>query len=100
MKGNTIDMFISDLCANGGPEKEFIYSNKYYIIQADNKNDDKTYLRLDIYACEQKEAGEYIETIWFAGESLRLCVEAFEKAKLFEGKTIYDVEKDIEVLFG
>lgn len=28
------------------------------------------------------------------------CVEAFEKAKIFNGKTIYEAEKDIEVLFG
>ena len=28
------------------------------------------------------------------------CVEAFEKAKIFDGKTIYEAEKDIEVLFG
>lgn len=28
------------------------------------------------------------------------CVESFEKAKIFDGKTIYEAEKDIEVLFG
>ena len=28
------------------------------------------------------------------------CVEAFEKAKIFDGKTKYEAEKDIEVLFG
>ena len=27
-------------------------------------------------------------------------IEAFEKAKIFDGKTIYEAEKDIEVLFG
>ena len=28
------------------------------------------------------------------------CVEGFEKAKIFDGKRIYEAEKDIEVLFG
>lgn len=28
------------------------------------------------------------------------CVKQFEKAKIFDGKTIYEAEKDIEVLFG
>ncbi|MBR1676373.1 MAG: hypothetical protein IJ706_03575 [Clostridia bacterium] len=101
MKGNTINEFISDLCTNGGSEKEFVYGNKYFIIQADSKeNDDKSYLRLDIYDCDNNEAGQFINTLWFAGYSLSACVEAFEKAQIFDGKTIYEAEKDIEVLFG
>ncbi len=28
------------------------------------------------------------------------CIEAFEKAKIFDGQTIYEAEKDIEVLYG
>lgn len=101
MKGNTINEFISDLCANGGPEKEFVYGDKYYIIQAGSKeNDEKTYLRLDIYNCENNEAGELINTLWFAGITLMKCVEEFENARIFEGKTIYEAEKGIEVLFG
>lgn len=27
-------------------------------------------------------------------------LEAFEKTQIFDGKTIYEIEKDIEVLFG
>ena len=101
MKGNNINEFISDLCANGGPEKEFIYNNKYYIIQADSKvNDNKTYLRLDIYSCDNHDVGQFLNTLWFAGNTLLDCVDAFENAKVFDNKTIYEAEKDIEVLFG
>jgi hypothetical protein len=28
------------------------------------------------------------------------CVEAFEKAKIFDGMTIYEAESEIEVIFG
>ena len=101
MKGNTINEFISDLCTNGGPEKEFVYADKYYIIQADSKeNDDKTYLRLDVYSCVNNEAGQIINTLWFAGDTLLKCVDAFEQADIFDGKTIYEAEKDIEVIYG
>ena len=101
MKGNTINEFISDLCNDGGPEKEFVYGDKYYIIQADSKeNDDKTYLRLDVYSCDNNEAGQFINTLWFAGDTLPNCVDEFENSKIFDGKTIYEAEKDIEVLFG
>ena len=101
MKGNTINEFINDLYTNGGPEKEFVLGNKYYIIQAESKaGDEKTYLRLDEYLYENDEAGTYLNTFWVEGMNLTECVEAFEKAQIFDGKTIYEVEKDIEVLFG
>ncbi len=101
MKGNTLNEFISDLCVNGGPEKEFVCYDKYYIIQAEGKeNDSKTYLRLDIYERVDDEAGQFINTVWFAGDSLTTCVDAFVDAKVFDGKTIYEAEKEIEVLFG
>ncbi|MBP5308960.1 MAG: hypothetical protein J6Z34_07505 [Clostridia bacterium] len=101
MKGNTLNEFINDLYTNGGPEKEFILGNKYYIIQADSKDgDDKTYLRLDEYLYENNDAGKLLNTIWIGGTTLTECVDAFEKAQIFDGKTIYEVEKDIEVLFG
>ena len=101
MKGNTLTEFLDDLYSTGGPEKEFIYGDKSYIIQAENKNSDKkSCLRLDIYKCENKEAGDYLQTYLFEGINLPECVKQFEQAKIFDGKTIYEAEKDIEVLFG
>ena len=101
MKGNTINEFMSDLRYNGGPEKEFVYKDKYYIIQGDGKEgDDKTYLRLEEYDRVKDDAGEYLNTYWFGGMSYDEAVEEFEKAKVFDGKTIYEAEKDIEVLYG
>ena len=34
------------------------------------------------------------------GKDFNECTDKFEEAKIFDGKTIYDVEDEIEVLFG
>jgi hypothetical protein len=34
------------------------------------------------------------------GKTNAECVEAFEKAKIFDGLTIYEAENEIEVIFG
>ena len=100
MKGNTLNEFISDLLETGGPEKEFVFGNKYYIIQGDTiQPSNVPGLRLDVYHNDNDEAGEYIQTYFFPGDDVE-CVKQFEKAKIFDGKTIYEAEKDIEVLFG
>lgn len=101
MKGNTFQEFMSDLYANGGPEKEFVWGDKYYLIQADSKeNDDKTYIHLDVYERKDNEGGEFLNSFWFAGDSLEESVDAFAAAAIFDGKTIYEAEKDIIVFFG
>ena len=101
MKGNTFQEFMSDLYANGGPEKEFVWGDKYYLIQADSKeNDDKTYIHLDVYERKDNECGEFLNSFWFAGDSLEESVDVFATAAIFDGKTIYEAEKDIEVFFG
>ena len=101
MKGNTINEFMSDLRYNGGPEKEFVHGDRYYLVQAAGKEgDDKDYLTLDEFVREGDDCGEYLTTYWFGGKTLTEAVEEFEKAGIFDGKTIYEVEKDIEVLFG
>ena len=37
MKGDTINEFMSALRYNGGTEKEFVYDDRYYLIQAAGK---------------------------------------------------------------
>lgn len=101
MKGNSLNEFMNDLYANGGPEKEFTYGDRYFILQCEAGADkNKRILRLDACKLQNGDAGDYIESFFFGGATLAECVEAFEKAKIFDGKNIYEVEKDIEVLFG
>lgn len=101
MKGNSLNEFMNDLYVNGGPEKEFTYRDQYFIIQCEATADKSNrVLRVDSYKLQDGDAGDFIKTYFFSGGTLAECVEAFEKAKIFDGKTIYEAEKDIEVLFG
>lgn len=93
MKGNRLNEFIEDMYCN--PEKEIIYCEKRYMIAG--YVDEKCELyTLEVYTVEKncKELFKYTSKLRSE------CVEAFEKAKIFDGKTIYEAEKDIEVLFG
>lgn len=93
MKGNTLNEFMDDLYSMGGPEKEFLYKDKRYFLQCEAVDN---MIEMVIFECfgEQK----YIYRC--KGKDFAECVKQFEKAKIFDGKTIYEAEKDIEVLFG
>jgi hypothetical protein len=95
MTGNSLQEFMDDLLACGGPEKEFQFRNKRYFLET-------------MYRPERKEKELYIDEIntpeqkrySFFGKTFRDCVEKFEKAPIFDGLTIYEAEPEIEVLFG
>ena len=57
-------------------------------------------LKLDICTRNGDEAGEYIQSMFFSDENDNESVEKFSKAQIFDGKTLYEAEKDIEVLYG
>lgn len=95
MKGNTLHQFMDDLLTSGGPEKEFTFRGKKYFMEARYHTDRGiTELHLDEYGCgAEKQLG-------FWGADLSECVQNFEKAKVFDGLTIYEAEQEIEILFG
>lgn len=93
MKGNTLNEFMDDLYSMGGPEKEFLYKGKRYFLQCEAVDD---MIEMVIFQCFGEQ--EYIFRC--KGKGFANCVEQFEQAKIFDGKTIYEAEKDIEVLFG
>jgi len=94
MKGNTITEFINDLLIYGGPEKEFLFQNKRYFLETTAK--DSGLLEMSIF--EVSDTDDVIFSC--SGKSFQECTGQFEAAKIFDGKTIYDVEDEIEVLFG
>ncbi|MBR6939699.1 MAG: hypothetical protein IKH65_02725 [Clostridia bacterium] len=96
MKGNTLVEFINDLLTMGGPEKEFEYNGKRYFIESQAYEQDSTLVELVIFECFGDE--NYIFRCH--GKNNAECVEQFENAKLFDGRTIYEAEQDITVLFG
>lgn len=96
MKGNTLTEFIDDLIAMGGPEKEFEYNGRRYFLQSQPYELDRNLVELVIYECFGDE--NYIFRCH--GNTCAECVEQFEKAKIFDGRTIYEAHDDITVIFG
>lgn len=99
MKGNTLNEFMNDLLTVGGPEKEFLFRGKRFFLET--TQDSKT-KKLDMCIQEFMNNTEQtnIDEFHFIGNTLAECVQAFEKAPIFDALNIYDAENEIEVLFG
>lgn len=92
MKGKSLRQFIDDLYYN--TETEFILNGERYMI-AGWLNEDGTYtLSLSVFGNGQKEIFQH------TARDRHDCVEAFEKSRLFDDKSIYEIEKDIVVECG
>lgn len=96
MKGNTLAEFVDDLLTMGGPEKEFLFRGKKYLIETQPFNDDPSLIELVIFECFGAE--NYIFRCH--GKNYSELFEQFEKAPIFDGMNIYDAESEIEILFG
>lgn len=96
MKGNTLEQFIDDLLTMGGPEKEFTYKNHRYFLETTQISETE----MDMYVFEIFEDKECPYLCHCIGKDLAKCVAKFEKERIFEGKTIYEVEQDIVVEYG
>ena len=92
MKGKTLRQFIDDLYYNA--ETEFIFNGKKYIISG-WLNEDETYT-VALYSIEENSQ----ELFSCTSGSRPEIVKTFEVAKIFDGRTIYDVEKNIIVTYG
>ena len=95
MKGSTLAEFINDLRTMGGPEKEFTFRDKRYFLETIRQKETGL---LEMYIFEVSDTDPIIAR--FFGKDFGECTDKFEEAKIFDGKTIYDVEDEIEVLFG
>lgn len=92
MQGKNLSLFIDSLYMN--PEMEFEYRDKRYLISG-YRNDNKEYvLRIDTIEVKSK-------TVFFSKmKTAHECVEHFEVAKIFDGRTIYEAHNEITVLYG
>ena len=93
MKGNSLNEFIDDLYHN--PEKEISYQGVRYMIRgyfSPNTN---------VYTLEACTIEISPRTLFSHTSSERHdCVKSFVNAKIFNGMSLYEAEKDIEVLYG
>lgn len=90
MNGKSIGDFISELYYNA--EIEFIYMDERYMISGYIKNDK---YELEVFCISRNKS-----IFSVADDNRERCIEKFEEAAIFDGKTIYEVEMDITVLYG
>ena len=75
--------------------KEFTFRDKRYFLET--VYHEETGLD-EMYIFEASDTDPVIAR--FFGKDFDECTDQFEEAKIFDGQTIYDVEDEIEVLFG
>lgn len=90
MTGKSFQDFMDELYYN--PEMEFLYCGERYMLSG--------YVTKNQYTIEVTNIDTSSTLFKKTGTSRNECVSNFEKAPIFNKKTIYEVEKEIEVLFG
>lgn len=101
MKGQTVGGFIDDILSMGGPEKQFVFRNKFYFLETLwNEKTGLSDLNIDEYDNTDPENQVFLRRHTFSGKDFADCVALFEKAPIFEGLTIYQAEGEMEVTFG
>ena len=92
MIGKKLSEFIDELFMH--PELELVHHNTKYLISGYIGENELYTLSVDILGSN----GHNVFKI--SNLSRNECVAKFEEAKIFDGLSIYEAEKDIEVLYG
>lgn len=78
MIGNTLSEFVDDILTMGGPEKEFLFRGKKYILQCQKYEANPSLMELVIFEC----FGDENYVFRCHGKDFRECFEQFEKATI------------------
>lgn len=97
MKGKTLNEFIDAL--SYGCEMEFKYKEREFIIQGEVVDNVHT-IRLDEYGKnDNSDNSKCMEKI-IRGSSFEECAKILLNDSFIDDKTLFEIEEDIEVLFG
>ncbi len=96
MIGNTLSEFIDDILTMGGARERISLPWEKIYATVSKYEANPSLMELVIFEC----FGDENYVFRCHGKDFRECFEQFEKATIFDGMTIYDVESEIEVLFG
>lgn len=97
MKGMGIGDFINKIYC--GDELEFIIGETKYFIQGFQEGS-KYVLTVDFWNKTDGTEPDHDYLFSIKCDTLQERLSRFEEAPIFNGKNIYDVEKDITVLYG
>lgn len=92
MKGKVLSEFIDELFMN--PELELVYHGSRYLISGYINEQNLYTLLVNILGPNGYKVFE------ISNLDRNMCVSKFEEAKIFEGLTVYEAEREIEVLYG
>ena len=92
MQGKKLSDFIDSLYSNS--EMEIEYNDKKYLVSGYRSDDNEYVLQVDTIETLS------IQVFYCKSEKIEVCVELFEQSKIFDGKTIYEAEREITVLYG
>lgn len=99
MKGITMSEFYNALFY--GTDIDFKYSSFYYHINAGTENDGKHGITVFKFDKHPDETPTFYDEIYNVSHSdTAECIDFFLSAKLFENRSIYEIEQDVEVLFA
>lgn len=99
MKGMSLDEFMDKV--SWGLEIEFKVtgSDRSYLIQGYKENN-LYYLTIDYWDKNDNPGLNHDYMYFEASKSIEDRLRKFEEAKIFNGKTIYEIEADVEVICG
>ena len=92
MQGKKLSLFIDALYIN--PEIEFEYAGKKYLVSGYRDDNNEYLLRVDTIEASSRQI------FFIRDEDVQKCVTAFEQARLFDGRTIYEAHDEIAVIYG
>ena len=97
MVGKSLNEFLESLCHGG--EMEFRYKNREFLIQSETIDGVST-IRLDEFKGNYVKGNfNFIEKI-IKGDSFEDCVKKLIASSFIDDKTIFEIEEEIEVIFG
>ena len=92
MQGKKLSLFIDALYIN--PEMEFEYAGNKYLASGYRDDNNEYLLRVDTIEASS------CQIFFVQNEDVQKCVEAFEQARLFDGRTIYETHDEITIIYG
>ena len=92
MQGKKLSLFIDALYIN--PEMEFEYAGEKYLVSGYRDDNNEYLLRVDTIEASSRQI------FFIRDEDVQKCVAAFEQARLFDGRTIYEAHDEITVIYG
>ena len=99
MTGETPQEFIDTL--SYGMEQAFVYRGRTMCVQGWREESGVIYCTLDLWDSEDDKRKDGSWKLWeFRASTPDECVEAFLAAPLFDGRTFWEAEGEIEVIFA